>query len=144
MIKRLKNRAPVNTTSGNKSVSTVKDTPKKKKEKTAKLCHWRTFLMVLGVTLGISAFNNFLMTQVDLTPDATTINPTMMSQHLLEKAQNLSGALGSNLSGLFEATERPNVNSDPIIYKCDAQRTKGDPTSPGYFLPVFSGLLNEG
>ena len=139
MIKRLKNRAPVNTTSGNKSVSTVKDTPKKKKEKTAKLCHWRTFLMVLGVTLGISAFNNFLMTQVDLTPDAT-----MMSQHLLEKAQNLSGALGSNLSGLFEATERPNVNSDPIIYKCDAQRTKGDPTSPGYFLPVFSGLLNEG
>ena len=144
MIKRLKNRAPVNTTSGNKSVSTVKDTPKKKKEKTAKLCHWRTFLMVLGVTLGISAFNNFLMTQVDLTPDATTINPTMMSQHLLEKAQNLSGALGSNLSGLFEATERPNVNSDPIIYKCDAQRTKGDPTSPGYFFPVFSGLLNEG
>ena len=139
MIKRLKNRAPVNTTSGNKSVSTVKDTLKKKKEKTAKLCHWRTFLMVLGVTLGISAFNNFLMTQVDLTPDATTINPTMMSQHLLEKAQNLSGALGSNLSGLFEATERPNVNSDPIIYKCDAQRTKGDPTSPGYFLPVFSG-----
>ena len=54
--------------------------------------------MVMGVTLGISAFNNFLMTQVDLTPDATTINPTMMSQHLLEKAQNLSGVLGIPLS----------------------------------------------
>jgi hypothetical protein len=34
------------------------------------------------------------MTQVALTPDSTTLNPTMMSQHLLEKAQNLSGVLG--------------------------------------------------
>ena len=82
----------------------------------------------------------------------------MMSQHLLEKAQNLSGVLGiptsyeeardkehaSKVSGLFEATEKPKMDSEPIMYKCDSQRTKGDPTSPGYFLPVFSGLLNEG
>lgn len=50
--------------------------------------------MVLGATLGISAINNFLMTQVVLTPDSTAANPTMMRQHLLEKAQNLSGVLG--------------------------------------------------
>ena len=78
-MKRIKNRAPANTTSGNKIVSTNKDTPKKKQESSTKLCQWRTFLIVLGATLGISAFNYFLMTQVALTPDSTTVNPTMMS-----------------------------------------------------------------
>jgi cytoskeletal protein RodZ len=86
MIKRLKNRAPVNTTPGNKSVSTVKDTPKKKKEKTAKLCQWRTFLMVMGVTLGISAFNNFLMT---MTADESS--PAEKKQKTMESLAELLG-----------------------------------------------------
>ena len=78
--------------------------------------------------------------------------PTMMSLHFMEKAQNLSGTTSRPTtegeesimqSGLYEATKRHEASEAPIIYKCDAQRTKGDPTSPGYFLPVYTGMLNE-